>query len=197
MVGAPYTASVINLPERNISSIALEKLLKRRGRKTKTSNKKVNYQQPHFCTFNICCCLWSVLVPRESCNFASKENLNFCNPKVLLGKAILEFSQHILSGTEMHEPHSIKGEKKVKMYILQCAMFTKELWMMFTKPCKHKKKNSSADNRQTYVTTKIFSKMYMKLKKLQQTRARTRNCLGTRCKPRSQKIQIFFFFAKI
>jgi hypothetical protein len=123
--------------------------------------------------------------------------LNFCNPKVLLGKAILEFSQHILSGTEMHEPHSIKGEKKVKMYILQCAMFTKELWMMFTKPCKHKKKNSSADNRQTYVTTKIFSKMYMKLKKLQQTRARTRNCLGTRCKPRSQKIQIFFFFAKI
>lgn len=28
MVGAPYTASVINLLERNISSIALEKLLK-------------------------------------------------------------------------------------------------------------------------------------------------------------------------
>jgi len=55
MVGAPYTASVINLLERNISSIALEKLLKRRGRKTKTSNKKVNYQQPHFFTFNICC----------------------------------------------------------------------------------------------------------------------------------------------
>jgi hypothetical protein len=55
MVGAPYTASVINLLERNISSIALEKLLKQRGRKTKTSNKKVNYQQPHFFTFNICC----------------------------------------------------------------------------------------------------------------------------------------------
>lgn len=39
---------------------------------------------------------------------------------VLLGKAILEFSQHIFSGTEMHEPRSIKGEKMVKMYIAMC-----------------------------------------------------------------------------